>query len=145
MYSKCIHAFEMNRRGTKGPIFLYCLVFLVELILFPKHMEHGWSSVFSLCLHSRGFCYSWAKADGFKDKHKTNILTLTFHWFLSHFSPWRLLKFKFWALHFIWGLFPLINKIHECVARIEIPSLTKTQEAFLVRSSWSHQLSLWYC
>ena len=54
----------------------------------------------------------------------------------------RLLKFKFWALHFVCGLFALINKVDVWVATIEIVSL-KDREVFLaIRSLRSHQLPL---
>lgn len=74
------------------------------------------------------FCYSWVKADEFHGKYKTNILSWNFSWLFSLLAYLHLLKFRFGTLHFVCGLFALINRVDICVARIEILSFLKYGE-----------------
>lgn len=128
----------------------------MELILFPTWKSEGftecvhslpnfWNNLVLFYLHSWGFCYSWAKVDEFQGKYKTNILSWNFSWLFSLLAHLHLLKFKFWALHFVCRLCALINKVDVCVATTEIVSL-KDGEVFLVILFLpSHQFPLWCC
>ena len=79
-------------------------------------------------IFSWGFRYRWVKADEFHGKYKTNILSWNFSWLFSLLAHLNLLKFRFGTLHFICGLFALINRVDICVARIEILNFLKYGE-----------------
>lgn len=84
--------------------------------------------IFFFSIFSWGFRYSQVNADEFHGKYKTNILSWNFSWLFSLLAHLHLLKFRFGTLHFICGLFALINRVDICVARIEILSFLKYGE-----------------
>ena len=90
-------------------------------------LSDSWNDFF-FSIFSWGFRYSQVNADEFHGKYKTNILSWNFSWLFSLLAHLHLLKFRFGTLHFICGLFALINRVDICVARIEILSFLKYGE-----------------